>query len=118
MIVNVNPYDTGHDENLHVMKFAAVAQEVTVTRSQLPPPPPPVIRSALASIPSAHNIAESRRESADEVQAALVQHVPELSQEDEADEEEEDDEEDVFVEHLLDEIRELRIKVGIGLFCS
>ena len=28
MIVNVNPYDTGFDENSHVMKFAALAREV------------------------------------------------------------------------------------------
>lgn len=28
MIVNVNPYDTGYDENSHVMKFAAIAREV------------------------------------------------------------------------------------------
>ena len=31
MIVNVNPYDTGYDENSHVMKFAALAREVYVT---------------------------------------------------------------------------------------
>ena len=30
MIVNVNPYDTGYDENAHVMKFAALAREVLV----------------------------------------------------------------------------------------
>lgn len=29
MIVNVNPYDTGFDENSHVMKFAALAKEVS-----------------------------------------------------------------------------------------
>ncbi|KAG6891054.1 hypothetical protein C0995_014143 [Termitomyces sp. Mi166 len=31
MIVNVNPYDTGYDENSHVMRFAALAREVYVT---------------------------------------------------------------------------------------
>jgi kinesin family protein 20 len=31
MIVNVNPYDTGFDENAHVMKFAALAREVYTT---------------------------------------------------------------------------------------
>ena len=31
MIVNVNPYDTGFDENSHVMKFSALAREVTTT---------------------------------------------------------------------------------------
>lgn len=28
MIVNVNPIETGFDENSHVMKFAAVAKDV------------------------------------------------------------------------------------------
>ncbi|OAD81358.1 hypothetical protein PHYBLDRAFT_3763, partial [Phycomyces blakesleeanus NRRL 1555(-)] len=28
MVVNVNPFDTGFDENSHVMKFAAVAKDV------------------------------------------------------------------------------------------
>lgn len=31
MIVNVNPWDTGFDENSHVLKFSAVAQEVGTT---------------------------------------------------------------------------------------
>lgn len=42
MIVNVNPYDTGYDENTHVMKFAALAREVYVT-----PAPAPVQRIPL-----------------------------------------------------------------------
>ena len=37
MILNVNPYDTGFDENSHVMKFAALAREVTTTRKPAPP---------------------------------------------------------------------------------
>jgi len=37
--VNVNPYDTGFDENSHVMKFAALAREVYTT-----PAPAPVQR--------------------------------------------------------------------------
>ncbi|CCA72134.1 related to Kinesin-like protein KIF23 [Serendipita indica DSM 11827] len=28
MIININPYDTGFDENAHVMRFAALAREV------------------------------------------------------------------------------------------
>ncbi|KAL0950760.1 hypothetical protein HGRIS_007528 [Hohenbuehelia grisea] len=34
MIVNVNPYDTGYDENAHVMRFAALAKEVYVSPTQ------------------------------------------------------------------------------------
>jgi kinesin family protein 20 len=36
MIVNVNPYDTGYDENSHVMKFAALAKEVYTTPMAAP----------------------------------------------------------------------------------
>lgn len=32
MIVNANPYDTGFDENNHVMRFSAVAKEVQIVR--------------------------------------------------------------------------------------
>ncbi len=30
MIININPYDTGFDENSNVMKFAALAREVSL----------------------------------------------------------------------------------------
>lgn len=36
MIVNVNPYDTGYDENSHVMKFAALAREVLINPTPAP----------------------------------------------------------------------------------
>jgi kinesin family member 20 len=39
MIVNINPYDTGYDENSHIMKFAALARDVYTT-----PAPAPVQR--------------------------------------------------------------------------
>jgi hypothetical protein len=32
IIVNVNPFDTGFDENIHVMRFAAVAKDVKTYR--------------------------------------------------------------------------------------
>ncbi|CAE6457406.1 unnamed protein product [Rhizoctonia solani] len=50
MIVNVNPYDTGFDENSHVMRFSALAREVaTTTQRILPPRPPPAKSSGLAT---------------------------------------------------------------------
>ncbi len=36
MIVNVNPYDTGFDENAHVMRLAALAREVTTAPAATP----------------------------------------------------------------------------------
>lgn len=50
MIVNVNPYDTGFDENSHVMRFAALAREVTtaangvVPKTNIKRPPSPAKR--------------------------------------------------------------------------
>jgi len=36
MIVNINPYDTGYDENSHVMRFASLAREITTTPAAAP----------------------------------------------------------------------------------
>ncbi|KAF9452579.1 kinesin-domain-containing protein [Macrolepiota fuliginosa MF-IS2] len=36
MIVNVNPYDTGYDENSHVMKFSSLAREIYITNAPAP----------------------------------------------------------------------------------
>lgn len=30
MVVNVNPYETGYDENVHAMKFASLTREILV----------------------------------------------------------------------------------------
>ncbi|CAE6462113.1 unnamed protein product, partial [Rhizoctonia solani] len=50
MIVNVNPYDTGFDENSHVMRFSSLAREIaTTTQRVLPPRPPPAKSSGLAT---------------------------------------------------------------------
>ena len=38
MIVNVNPYDTGFEENSHVMKFSALAREVSTVVNNAPVP--------------------------------------------------------------------------------
>jgi hypothetical protein len=38
MIVNINPYDTGFEENSHVMKFSALAREVSTTVHNAPVP--------------------------------------------------------------------------------
>lgn len=39
MIININPYDTGFDENSNVMKFAALTREVsTAAPTQRVPP--------------------------------------------------------------------------------
>src|SRR5262245_24781449 len=49
MIVNVNPYDTGYDENSHVMKFAALAREVCTTSTPARVPSPTKFKLASTS---------------------------------------------------------------------
>jgi hypothetical protein len=63
MIVNVNPFDTGFDENAHVMRFAAIAREVTV--ASLRPPSPTKLPMRRVVSPSQGSAArpEARRRS-------------------------------------------------------
>jgi hypothetical protein len=63
MIVNVNPYDTGYDENSHVMKFAALAKEVYITPApaplqRVPPLPTPSGKCEQKAKPGTHHLKE------------------------------------------------------------
>lgn len=60
MIVNVNPYDTGFDENSHVMKFAALTREVLTTTGTNKPPRPPS-KASQANKPPARRQNEPHR---------------------------------------------------------
>ncbi|KAJ6519384.1 kinesin-like protein [Mycena sanguinolenta] len=122
MIVNVNPYDTGYDENSHVMKFAALAREVYVT-----PAPAPVQR-----VPAAGKAqgAAGKRSPADVTPKPyrrkvtistggpgsgrkLSEAVLEVLEEDEGDGAESDDDEPInpLVDALFDEVEELRMQL-------
>jgi hypothetical protein len=48
MVVHVNPFDTGFDENSHVMRFAAIAREVQTTAAN---PIVRAIRQAMIRVP-------------------------------------------------------------------
>jgi hypothetical protein len=39
VIININPYDTGFDENSNVMKFSALAREVSIAAPTQRVPP-------------------------------------------------------------------------------
>ncbi|GAA5880323.1 hypothetical protein JCM3774_006728 [Rhodotorula dairenensis] len=109
MVVNVNPYETGFDENSHVMKFSAVAKGVmTVQRgpdadlSALPPVP---------SLPIDFKIPEIKKAKPEPrlVRVSLVDNGDEeevLYEEEDLDDD--DAEEDEFVNALLDELSSLR----------
>ena len=44
--MNVNPYDTGFDENSHVMRFSALARDVATTTTRVAPRVPPAAKSS------------------------------------------------------------------------
>ncbi|KAF7367299.1 Kinesin-like protein [Mycena sanguinolenta] len=121
MIVNVNPYDTGYDENSHVMKFAALAREVYVT-----PAPVPVQR-----LPAGKTQGPASKRSPTDVTPKpyrrkvtistggpgsgrkLSEAVLEVLEEDEGDGAESDDDEPInpLVDALFDEVEELRMQL-------
>jgi kinesin family member 20 len=61
MIVNVNPYDTGYDENSHVMKFAALAREVHITPHTAPIHKTPAVLNVKQQNSKARTYTSTRR---------------------------------------------------------
>ncbi|KAJ1035992.1 hypothetical protein NDA13_000647 [Ustilago tritici] len=110
MIVNANPYDTGFDENSHVMKFSAIAKEVAVQRHVAPVtktlPPLPAFKEESTSrsrpLPkSKSSIDISTSESEASADVTIVEH----------DEETDDENQDPFVDMLVEKHEELREKL-------
>ncbi|KAJ1035660.1 hypothetical protein NDA18_000437 [Ustilago nuda] len=110
MIVNANPYDTGFDENSHVMKFSAIAKEVAVQRHVAPVtktlPPLAAFKEESTSpsrpLPkskSSIDISTSQSEASADV--TIVEH----------DEETDDENQDPFVDMLVEKHEELRQKL-------
>lgn len=98
MIVNVNPYDTGMEENSHVMKFASVARQVVTLKSE----PPVQAGSRLPEAPPAPEA--SPKES-------TVGDVT-VEEQDVDDEDAEEEEEDPLVTYLFDLVEEQRRQVS------
>ncbi|KAI0768620.1 P-loop containing nucleoside triphosphate hydrolase protein [Trametes elegans] len=124
MIVNVNPYDTGFDENVHVMKFAALAREVcTVPATNAARvPPSPSKAKANGTRLSAAPVGPHRRKVTISFggtgRKASEAHL-EVLEEDELDDGEEtsvEDDEPInpLVNALFDEIEELRMQAGLS----
>ncbi|KAG8706562.1 hypothetical protein FRC09_002349 [Ceratobasidium sp. 395] len=136
MIVNVNPYDTGFDENSHVMKFSALARDVATTTTRTVTRPPPAAKSSgMATAGRASTVkalvaaAESRaaaaaekdRKSLTPVRTARkvrlsegtpAETVLEVVEEDEISDEEDDDiPRDTLVDELFEEVQWLREKL-------
>lgn len=101
IIVNVNPFDTGFDENSHVMKFAAVAKDVTTWRQIQP-------KFDLRQIKTTSK--RLRNELKDSTPASSNTNTDDddTIQDDEM---EEEDEEDLFVDDLIAQLDDLNSKV-------
>ncbi|CDW97804.1 hypothetical protein [Sporisorium scitamineum] len=110
MIVNANPYDTGFDENSHVMKFSAIAKEVSVPRpmgpvtKMLPLLPPHKEERASASRPLPKSKSSIDMSTSDSEVSADVTII-------EDDEDLDDENRDAFVDMLVEKHEELRQKL-------
>lgn len=133
MIVNVNPYDTGYDENAHVMRFSAVAREIQTTAQNKVTFPGLGIKRQISSQFSAlkHAVSGPMKvkvtvpvlgkvdETVDTTRLAMDREsqgfimVEEELEVVEEDDEESEDERDWFVEHLLERLKEANTKVGL-----
>ncbi|KPV74208.1 uncharacterized protein RHOBADRAFT_54059 [Rhodotorula graminis WP1] len=111
MIVNINPYETGYDENSHVMKFSAIAKSVVTTLRRGPdnhvllaPTPAP----APLPVPAIEKKQVKKKEPR-VVRVSLVDggEEEEVLYEEETDLDDDTDE-DEFVGALLDELSTLR----------
>ncbi|GAA5799584.1 hypothetical protein HPULCUR_005000 [Helicostylum pulchrum] len=102
IIVNVNPFDTGFDENSHVMKFAAVAKDVTTWKQFKPKLDLQNVQ--VNSKRPRNETKELLPESPDEEE--YVEDVEEGEEE----EEELNDDNDYFVDSLITQLNDLRNK--------
>ncbi|KAI0344136.1 kinesin-domain-containing protein [Trametopsis cervina] len=120
MIVNVNPYDTGYDENSHVMKFSAIAREVATTAPTAVPRPISTIprsKDSLNSgrssdvVPHRRKVTISTGGPGHRVTETHLEVLEEDEEPDEGDEEEDDEPINPLVDALFDEIESLRLQL-------
>ncbi|KAG1757256.1 kinesin-domain-containing protein [Suillus lakei] len=118
MIVNINPYDTGFEENSHVMKFSALAREVSTAVNNAPLPRVQTNPSKRSTVGSALPRAVTRKVTISSVlpNKKISEAHLEVLEEDEAREDgenEEDDDEPInpLVDALFDEIEDLRLRL-------
>ncbi|KAL7420661.1 hypothetical protein Q5752_004612 [Cryptotrichosporon argae] len=120
MMIHVNPYDTGYDENSHVMRFSAVAREIQTTAhnkvgfpllkrqisSQFN-----AIKHAVQPRPNRIKVVvpnEARRE---RETGGFVMVEEELEVVEEDDDADEDDEQDALVEYLFEQLKEMKTQL-------
>lgn len=105
MIVNANPFDTGFDENSHVMKFSAIAKDVATSRQQA------VTTKALPSLPKSKLSVstDGGDKSRSMSEAEQVTDVTIIEEDDQGSDD--DSDHDPFVDMLVEKHEELRHKL-------
>ncbi|KAI0757337.1 P-loop containing nucleoside triphosphate hydrolase protein [Daedaleopsis nitida] len=118
MIVNVNPYDTGFDENVHVMKFAALAREVCTTPAttipRIPPSPTkPKTNGVRTNAPYRRKVTISLGGPGKKASEAHLEVLEEDEELDDGEETSVEDDEPInpLVNALFDEVEELRMQL-------
>jgi kinesin family protein 20 len=141
MIVHVNPYDTGFDENSHVMRFSAIAREIQTTASNKVGFPllkrqistqfsalrqavsgPMKVKVVVPVLPRPNTTGPGTPQRAKigmskerESEGSFVMVEEEIEVVEEEDSDGEDDETDWMVEHLFDQLKEVKQRVSILL---
>jgi kinesin family protein 20 len=141
MIVHVNPYDTGFDENSHVMRFSAIAREIQTTASNKVGFPllkrqistqfsalrqavsgpmkvkvvVPVLPRPTTTGPGTPQRAKIGMPNNRESEESFVMVEEEIEVVEEEDSDGEDDETDWMVEHLFDQLKEVKQRVSFLL---
>ncbi len=142
MIVHVNPYDTGFDENSHVMRFSAIAREIQTTASnkvgfpllkrqisaqfgalkqavtghttsqkiKVMIPVMPKIQEGSASFTPSQGTVGAHFGMRESEGFVMVEEELEVVEEDES-EDENDEGQDLLVEHLFDQLKDLKTRV-------
>ncbi|TCD62039.1 hypothetical protein EIP91_007534 [Steccherinum ochraceum] len=117
MIVNINPYDTGYDENSHVMKFAALAREVATSAPTAIPRPVPTAKATAGAKSKAAAPSHTRKVTlslSGPGRKASETHLEVLEEDEEPNEGDDgDDDEPInpLVNALFDEIEMLRMQL-------
>ncbi|WWC71755.1 uncharacterized protein I206_105714 [Kwoniella pini CBS 10737] len=138
IIVNVNPYDTGFDENSHVMRFSAIAREIQTTASNkvgFPllkrqistqfsafrnavsghhTPNPMKIKVTVPVLPKPDKSDNDGKKLAMDRESqgfVMVEEELEVVEESEEDQSDEEDGKDALVEYLFDQLKEMKTRL-------
>ncbi|WWC63071.1 uncharacterized protein I303_105670 [Kwoniella dejecticola CBS 10117] len=138
IIVNVNPYDTGFDENSHVMRFSAIAREIQTTASNKVGFPllkrqistqfsafknavtghhaqtPMKIKVTIPVLPKPEQPNDNGKKLAMDRESqgfVMVEEELEVVEESEEDQSDEEDGKDALVEYLFDQLKEMKTRL-------